>query len=73
MVTVIKDWLERQSDYVFEAVGGITGQPLALAAATQVLAVRTPNVNVPLLPLTAAACPCTYLSRKERKGKKSDQ
>lgn len=57
--------LVRQSDNVFEAISGVAGQPLALAAATQVLAVRTTNVNVPLLPLTTAACPCTYLSTKE--------
>lgn len=43
------------SDYVFEAVGGITGQPHALAATTQVLAVRPLHVNVPQLLLTAAA------------------
>lgn len=54
----------RQSDDIFEAVGGVAGQPLALTAATQVLAVRTPNVNMPLLPLTAAARSCTYLSIK---------
>lgn len=64
VIRIIKDCQRDRSDYVFEAVGGVTGQPLALAAATQVLAVRTTNVNVPLLPLTAAACPCTYLSRK---------
>lgn len=43
------------SDYVFEAVGGVTGQSRALAATTQVLAVRLLHVNVPLLYLTAAA------------------
>lgn len=43
------------SDYVFEAVGGITGQRHAFAATAQVLAVRSLHVNVPLLLLAAAA------------------
>lgn len=45
----------RSSDDVLEAVGGVAGQPHALAATTQVLAVRPLHVDVPLLPLTAAA------------------
>lgn len=44
-----------RSDYVFEAVGGVTGQPHPLAATTQVLTVRLLHVNVPLLLLTDAA------------------
>lgn len=43
------------SDDVFEAVGGVAGQPHALAATTQVLAVRPLHVDVPLLLLAAAA------------------
>lgn len=43
------------SDNVFEAVGGVTGQPHALAATTQILAVRPLHVNVPLLLFAAAA------------------
>lgn len=43
------------SDDVFEAVGGVTRQPHALAAAAEVLAVRPLHVDVPLLLLTAAA------------------
>ena len=43
------------SDNVLEAVGGVTGQPHALAATTQVLTVRPLHVNVPLLLLTGAA------------------
>lgn len=43
------------SDNVFEAVGGVTGQPHALAATAQILAVRPLHVDVPLLPLAVAA------------------
>lgn len=42
-------------DYVLETVDGVTGKAFALAAATQFLTVRTTQVNVPLLSLTAAA------------------
>lgn len=47
--------LRESSDNVFEAVGGVAGQPHALAATAQVLTVRPLHVNVPLLLLTAAA------------------
>lgn len=42
-------------DYVLETVDGVTGKAFALATATQFLTVRTTQVNVPLLSLTAAA------------------
>ena len=48
-------WGGLSSDDVFEAVGGVAGQPHALAATTQVLSVRPLHVDVPLLPLAAAA------------------
>lgn len=37
------------SDDVFEAVGVITGQPLAFAAATKFLAMRSLEINVSFL------------------------
>lgn len=39
----------RRSDNVFEAVSVITGQPLASAAATEFLAMRSLEINVPFL------------------------
>lgn len=39
----------RRSDNVFEAVSVITGQPLAFAAATKFLAMRSLEINVSLL------------------------
>lgn len=48
-------WRINDSDYVFEAVGGVTGQRHASATTAQVLAVRPLHVDVPLLLLTAAA------------------
>lgn len=47
--------MQGSSDDVFEAVGGVTGQPHSLATTTQVLAVRPPHVDVSLLLLTSAA------------------
>lgn len=38
-----------RSDNVFEAVSAITGQPLAFAAATEFLAMRSPEINVSFL------------------------
>lgn len=55
------------SDDVFEAVGGITGQPRAFAAATQVLTVRPLHVDVSLLLLTAAASLRATLKQTRRK------
>lgn len=54
--------LQRSSDDVFEAVGGIAGQRHASAAAAQVLAVRPLHVDVPLLLLADAASLRTTLS-----------
>lgn len=39
----------RRSDNIFEAVSVITGQPLASAAATELLAMRSLEIDVPLL------------------------
>lgn len=39
----------RRSDNVFEAVSVVTGQPLAFAAATEFLAMRSLEVNVSFL------------------------
>lgn len=39
----------RGSDNIFEAVSVITGQPLASAAATELLAMRSLEIDVPLL------------------------
>lgn len=39
----------RRSDNIFEAVSVITGQPLASAAAAKLLAMRSLEIDVPLL------------------------
>lgn len=68
------DQSDQSSDDVFEAVGGVAGQPHALAATTQVLAVRPLHVNVPLLLLTAAAGLRAALRQSEwKKQEKSKQ
>lgn len=49
------NWRAHKSDNVLEAVGVITGQPLAFAAATEFLAMRSCEINVPFLLRTGAA------------------
>lgn len=43
-----------QSDDVFEAVGGVARESLPFATSTQILAMRTSQVDVPSLLFTAA-------------------
>lgn len=48
-------WRAGKSDNVLEAVGVITGQPLAFATATEFLAMRSREINVPFLLRAGAA------------------
>lgn len=54
---------DQRSDDVFEAVGGVAGQPHTLTATAQVLTVRPLHVDVSLLLLTAAASLRTSLAQ----------
>lgn len=63
----------RSSDDVFEAVGGVAGQPHPFAAAAQVLAVRPLHVDVPLLLLADATSLRAALQTQMCKGMRTFQ